>query len=578
MTDTARERLERVNDLGRPEGAYTVELADAHTGRLVERVEAPNYISPAYERAVRWYQGGHFHDGYQAVANGIAAGPGGMGPLGTGSTDVDWLSPPRFNADAVILTDSAIAENSSSEWGTGRTIAWGSRYKLTIPASGRRGQINESQSLLSNDVVRLVWDFVETQGNGTFQSIQLAQHDQYGNLTLPSAGYHWRYSNPGGVDLTVDLNATYIDAAGTNAYGVAVETSSGAGVSGDPIGFYRIDLDTGTDNGDHYQCASPTKLFTLADVTYSTSSGAGTATSIRFGSVIGVAPYGADWLICWPGDNGTTWLNRYTSAGVRVWGLLVTGTTFLTGNPCSAAGVAVSGDQAFVSPGYGYTMSSGDGLDELRRIHRVDLTQNPPVIDATYDLGERRPRGIQLLGSDLAVLVSGTSSDVDLQTNITDQQGVYRITTGGVHAEYLGNPVATSRADTLVSPWPGGTSVGAAYHLHRERRHDRRVEYAGTGNELYLGAYSTSTANDWERGYLEAILVGGGNKLYGLSVPGAATNGARAIYQLGGSNIYSRTVLGSPQAKSSSQTMQVTYELTLPSSWRGRPAHVSPPS
>ena len=74
-------------------------------------------------------------------------------------------------------------------------------------------------------------------------------------------------------------------------------------------------------------------------------------------------------------------------------------------------------------------------------------------------------------------------------------------------------------------------------------------------------------------------LLAGNGKLFlcsdGYAVGAQAKH---ALHQIGGSNIYSRTVLGANQAKSSSQTMQITYELTLPSEWRGMCAHVAPPT
>ncbi|MFG0329218.1 MAG: hypothetical protein ACF8PN_04900 [Phycisphaerales bacterium] len=570
MSSTASERLQRVNDLEVPEGAYTVELVDAATGRTVERLEADNYVSPAYERWVRWAQGGGFTDGYQAIGNNTVSTYG-AGPLGLGLTDVDWLNPPRLNADAVVLTDSAIAESSTSEWGTGRTIAYGTRWKLTIPAAGKRGQINEAQSTIGDDLVRLVWDFNETQGNGTFQSLNLADVDADGNLTCPLQGYHYRYDNPsGGGDLTIDLQVGGMNSAGTEAYGVAVEPSSGGGVSGDPVALYRIPLTGGTDNGDYYQCSSPVKLCTLASLAYSTSSGAGTLTTVAGSRILGVAPVGADYLIAWPGDDGKLYLARYTAAGARSWAIEVIADLGTTTSQSTAATVATDGTKAYV--GQSPTSTWLGQSPEYTEVHRVDLATQ--TVDATVDLGTKAASTVQLLGSDLligcAASLSGTTGDP-----ITDALGIHRISTGGVFQEYLGNPFATTRTDVLVSPWPSGTSTAQSIDLNSERRAGRRTEYAGTANELYNGGWNTAARADHPNTTYGVGPYVGNGKLYRAHYLGS---GQHRLWQLGGSNIFSRTVLGAAISKSSSQTMQVTYELTLPASWRGRPTFVAPPS
>ena len=548
---TARERLEAANDLGHPQGAYTVELNDATTGRRLELIELPNYVSGAYARSVKWWQGAHFHRGpaLQAVQDGLANG----GAIGTNVT-TDYLAPPRLNAHGVILTDSAIAEDSASEWGTGRTIAYGTRWKSTIPASGKRGQINEAQSALQDDVVKLVWDFNETQGNGTFRSLNLASFDTYGNLLTPPTGYYYTYDQVDtGSTNYFGLYASGMNTAGTVAYGVTNEATT--------VALYSIPLTGGTDNGDYYQADAPTKVCTLAGLGYTSYSSSNINYVYYSGASVAVSPIGADYLVCWATYLGGVHVGRYTAAGVEVWKVTAlaaaTGRGFGTG-----PSITNDGTYAYITTGY------NENSTRNHVVHRFNL--GTQAIDATYTMGAGYPTAVAYDGTDLLVGINGTTD-----TNGIEQSGIYRITTGGSHIEYYGNPYESTTAIATVAPWPG---VNGYLNSQAAARDYDVYNYAAPGYyALSMGGTGLGTAaRQRAAGYK---LLAGNGKLFlcsdGYTVGG---QGKYALHQLGGSNIYSRTVLGANQAKSSSQTMQITYELTLPSEWRGRPAHVAPPT
>lgn len=544
---TARERLEAANDLGHPQGAYTVELNDAATGRRLELIETPNYVSGAYARNVKWWQGAHFHrgTGLAVAGNELASADYRAAGLYT-----DWLSPPRLNASAVVLTDSAVAENSASEWGTGRTIAWGSRYKLTIPASGKRGQINESQSLVSKDVIRLVWDFNETQGNGTFRSLNLADATPNGSLTTPVNGYHYVWNDPVVTNNTKVLTASGMNSTATEAYGLIMDSST-------TVAIYSIPLTGGTDQGDYYECDNPVKIAVLAGL--APISNNGSITQISNASVI---PLGSDYLVAWGDYSGNVYLGRYTAAGVQVFKVLaVTGA-----NPSSydtSPSITTNGTQVFIATG----CSANTTPNHL--IHRFDIATQ--AVDATYSIGSGYASSVGLLGTDLLAGISITASETSTAL------GLHRFNSGGAFVEYYGDPYTASYADAVVAPWGGNYHSGSL-------RAERNYNVATKNTESYT-ASSINGGNIAGAGTLIERTVGQGpvlcsnGKLYRASY-GYTVSGVKkvALHVLGGSNIYSRTVLAANQAKSSSQTMQITYELTLPSEWRGRCAHVAPPT
>jgi hypothetical protein len=544
---TARERLEAANDLGHPQGAYTVELNDAATGRRLELIETPNYVSGAYARNVKWWQGAHFHRGgaLPVAGNELASTTYRAAGLYT-----DWLSPPRLNASAVVLTDSAVAENSASEWGTGKTIAWGTRWKLTIPASGKRGQINESQSLVSKDVIRLVWDFNETQGNGTFRSLNLADATPNGSLTTPVNGYHYVWNDPVVTNNTKQLTASGMNSTATEAYGLIMDSST-------TVAIYSIPLTGGTDQGDYYECNNPVKIAVLAGL--SPTTGYGSSTQVNTASVI---PLGGDYLVAWGDYAGNVYIGRYTAAGVQVSKTLAV----VGANPSQAftgPNITTNGTEVFIATG-SYSQATPNHL-----IHRFNIATQ--AVDATYSIGSGYAASVGLLGTDLLVGVYTTDSEA------TTPIGLHRFNSGGAFVEYYGDPYTSQSLDLAVAPW------GSYFH-NGSLRAERNYTVA-TENTEYYQALSISGANIAYSGTLVERTVGQGNvlcsngKLYKAS-NAYAQGGVQkvALHVLGGSNIYSRTVLAANQAKSSSQTMQITYELTLPSEWRGRCAHVAPPT
>jgi hypothetical protein len=545
---TASERIEAANDLGHPQGAYRVELNDAATGKRLELIEADNYITGAYARNVKWWQGAHFHRGgaLPVAGNELAS----ANYIGAGMY-TDWLSPPRLNASAVVLTDSAVAENSASEWGTGKTIAWGSRWKLTIPASGKRGQINESQSLVSEDVIRLVWDFNETQGNGTFRSLNLADATGAGSLTTPVNGYHYVWNNPVVTDNTKQLYASGMNSTATEAYGLIMDSYN-------TVAIYKIPLTGGTDQGDYYECASPVKIAVLAGLTPTT--GYGSSTSVNTASVI---PLGADYLVAWGTYAGSVYVGRYTAAGVEVSkALAVTGT-----NPSqniTNPSITTNGTEVFIATG------SASDTTENHRIHRFNIATQ--AVDATYSIGSGYASSVGLLGTDLLVGISNTASES------TTPVGLHRFNSGGAFVQYYGDPYTASYLDTTVTPWYNTFHSGSL-------RAERDYGVMSQNNSSYSNPMGISGGNIGGTGTLVERTVGQNNvlcsngKLYRASNAYSASGVSKvALHVLGGSNIYSRTVLAANQAKSASQTMQITYELTLPSEWRGRCAHVAPPT
>lgn len=154
-----------------PIGNVTVEIKDER-GKTIDKETKHNFISKvwkAWARAsLRWPWMGFaynysYADGYVGTNLGITW------PFGRGTT-------PLLPIRAIGCWNDTTAEDSVNEHritlpasSTGM-IAWASRWPFAS-ATGARGSVNTSESLVDEDTVRFVFDWVSANGNGTFQSV-----------------------------------------------------------------------------------------------------------------------------------------------------------------------------------------------------------------------------------------------------------------------------------------------------------------------------------------------------------------------------------------------------------------------
>ncbi len=573
------ERIAPIDTIERAHGRYELELFDAETGELQERHVADNYVSPAQARAVRWWQGAMFHNKLRVVGNGKAGqgyGPSSVGisadlnPGAAGYFDEELLAPPVMGEEALVAAQSNLAEAPTSEWGTGRTTAYATRWRTTVPASGKRGQINESQSGPTNDTIKLVWDFNETQGVGPIGSLMLGRVDINGNLVLPRIGYEDRITDtpPQLVDRWIDLVASSCDA--NYHYAIASNGGSTSSPSDFTVALFRIPRAGGTDQGTYQDLPAPEKVTDLAFVQVSTSSGAGTETTLKVNSYVAVVPVGADYVMAWPGDDGSLYAQRFTSAGTPVWASVATIIPETNSSNTSTFAFLVNiGTHVYAATWKKDPVGTAPEQGPYSQVHRLDAATglNP----ATISIGQTCAiRGLCNLDSgNLGIWIDG---DVD--------DGLWRYDVGGSPLDFLGNPSPSNYTETLETPWPNN-QVMYRYDLwnHRDNnltvRHNLNEGYRSRGGTGALGWFSTRTAiflfadaNTQHRLHMGCLR--GRNSSTGESFS--------SVERLGGSNIFSRTALGSIVNKSSSQTAKITYTLTLPSSWRDQAPHGIPPA
>lgn len=505
----------RADEIGRPVGAYRIELLDDR-GRIRERVEKANYISTMHDAYVAWRNGRSLFD--NALSGTIPVGNVGSTTTQTTSSRQLWI-PPKLPVEFIIGTDSTIEEDPTSAWNTGRVVGWCSRWKASIPSSGRRGQVNETQSEVGALTIKQVFEFNENQANGTIGTIALGHiyPSPIPRLTATTGVEYGSVSMFG--DAVGFIEVFNYDPAnnklfalrrnGTTTYAQEWDISSRT-VSSDGL----IDLSS----------ATLTAEVLLASTSFSTTSSAGNWQTSSIGTII---RDGTDWIVCSTSASGRGWVRRYNSSGSLSW-------TYDNGNNGTSSnfggsrcGMALVGGKIYAC--FGYTTSSFVvGCEGVKRINpstgALEATlpfQNSIDGGAVYAKG-----GLCSNGTDLYVL--------------TDE-GIVKMSTAGTALAYLGDPVDGQVAEAGLAPW---STTSSAYRV------------ANMGG--VRGWPSTSGGQVGTAGVALALSYSGG-KLYG-------TDGGTLV-TIDGRNVFSRTVLDTPVTKTTSSTMKWTYELTLPESY-----------
>lgn len=547
--------VEMANDLGRPVGAFSVELRDSVSGKLVDRRRQGNYITPVYERLVRWWQGAVFHAGLPYVSDST------VGDSFPGAIE-DLSRPPIFPIEAMLSLDSTLAADTGSDWATGRTIGYGFRWKSTVAASGKRGQINEAQCLALPDSIRLVWDFNENQGNGEFGSLAIARATQAGTILLPVQFPTLRFEqanmpNTPGANAQaqqVGMDATYVYVLyGTSTSSIRLVRLPIADFTGD-------NYPDGAEAS--YVAGTPTEV-TLATMTITTSTGTGN-TPLFYLATHAACADGTSYLLAHMDGAGRLYLSRFNSSGTRTHVLTIVGTG--SGTPGrQKLGVAIVGGNAYVS-------STHTNDSQNTKIYRVDLTSFTLTATLTLDGSALHLGGMTAIGSHLFVSTT---------------EGVQKyLASDGSYVESYGLLEFDGFQEQGQAPFQTGTSPNQ-YGLNG----------LGLRDALWLhrGHIGASTNGDMSSGFYgsylpqlssvePAHLFGDGTKLwaniaaYNSGYNEHSSTAGRTLARIRGGNAWSRSVLDSPVTKSTSSTMKWTYELTLPASWRAHPTHVAPPS
>lgn len=537
------------DSIDRPTGAFRVELFNARNGKRVFKEDQANYLSPSVLQGTNWWQIAQFKPGYWWPGNNEAN----ANISALNGWNRNLACPPASNVGMVAATNSAVAENTASAWGTGETVAWASAWKAAgVAASGKRGQINEAQCDISLTTLTTVWDFLENQGNGTFRSLNICSTEENGRLVARCGG-------AGSLAWTNPANGTYHAVAGaddTYIYCYAADDT------GPTTWFYRTAWADITLQDDGTYAMGSWSLIMTEPVT---ATSATTGTTNHYANEISsicIIPGSSDYMITTsPGAGGLS-VHRVTSGGSVSWSLIIlddTPTPISTGPGrivCNAAGT-----KAYAI----YTNPSGSFA---QTIHRVDLATQ--TVDATYNTPSE-------LGASQTHAFGLAMDHSDDTLYISTDAGIYVMdVSDGSILGYLGHPRGQSLQDTASAPFDldvdWNTPSAARKALYQ-------MLSTSTSNGSYVGGglgaldFAAVDLSDTGAAATESGLYFCNGKLWTANDDVASLDGLVPVV---GNNIWSRTRLASDTAKSSSQVMKFTYALTLPSAWHSE-THEAPP-
>ncbi len=154
-------------------GVHTVELFDAWTGKIVERIESENFISKIMEELQR--QAALFAFLADSLDTSYTS-PRYNGPMDSLSKyntifDVPWYFG-SFPMSNIILTDYDGPEDPENEIiMRGRVIGWAGKKSTYSGSDTKRGSLNSSESFVKPGHIHLVYDWPTHAANGTFQSV-----------------------------------------------------------------------------------------------------------------------------------------------------------------------------------------------------------------------------------------------------------------------------------------------------------------------------------------------------------------------------------------------------------------------
>lgn len=522
-----------------PQGEVTVELNDADSGKLVHRETAKNFIAAQWAITSRSVQRWAWDTW---IFNQDA---------GIDFVDNSGFQRVQFPNQAVACWYDATAEAPATEH-TVRTnqngiVAWAGRLPVGSP-TGSRGAINVSTSTRSLSGESLVYDWPNTTGNGTFRSV----------------GYTAMYSG-GGVGYSVPLirarpaERKYLTHAGnpTSVFGSASVTGIGqpglnsagdliipvTNTSNKRLNWFSIPSTTWDQAWafDAMGAAEDTMSPTIVSDKTLTGNGGN-----RVNFIGGPAGY------IWVGYSAG-WSSKI--ARVDTTSFVVDREVTLPTGGLYAVGTMI-GTDAFV--GHGYT-----GTDAFT-LWRYDTTVSPtPTLTATISLSV--PSWFSTTTHYITAMVNdGTNIWCYFQSGAIG--GWIQFDTSGSRVSILGEWQA---AITEVGSTP---FAATKYHGGLAILDDMRSEIPNPNSGSTSGYYMDLPAS---HGNYQGTGIGCGNSsslaFYGnLGIQGCNYGHNVSlnsfIFSFGelGHNLGSRVLLGSDTTKTSSNTMKITYNVTLP--------------
>lgn len=137
------------------QGNLTVELRDADTEKVVEKVETKNFIAQSAVRYLKYMQRANFFKDQISVLNANA------------DVDYAWPTP----QDHLVLSSTTAATDSANEWYMfGKLIGYAGKYTYS-GVDPLLGSPNATLSEATSTYTKWVYDWPTNAGNGTIGSI-----------------------------------------------------------------------------------------------------------------------------------------------------------------------------------------------------------------------------------------------------------------------------------------------------------------------------------------------------------------------------------------------------------------------
>jgi hypothetical protein len=580
MTDKGKARLQDevlsaiVDDKFTPKGNVKIQFMNER-GKVVDQEERSNYIGPIWKRwalarlRLPWTAFGH-NWSYAGTFTGGTAVPETY-PFSRGTV-------PRLPISALGCWNDTAAEDPVG----GHTIylpanatgmvAWASRWPFASP-TGARGSVNVTDSNQDEDTVRFVFDWTTSQGNGTFQSVGWFEPGapgipaQYAGIShrgrLVSQNYTSSTFITGATGLYVG-GGYYHPADGKWYFVVRRQATSGA-MRVLSVSFSSL-LDDSLVN---IMGVSPT----VSSATINIESQEFTPTSVITSAANDVSVIGRD------SSSNTVFVYRTSAGGVWRWGIIPfsgLNTSYAHPSGTTSGNVAgcVIGTTAYMSDGTASSTIHTATTTTGATIGTITIDANVTALCTLAGITTPRVHDMCTDGTSLYV-VYGNST-----TSAASKWLCVRLNTSGVLQEIIGS------LPKYLASTPSTEASGAPYagtYVYPSSSWASFTEYllspdgaaaTNTTEDLLSGNTVANDASVWSTGdpinglpsAQQLVYADGGLYLVGTGANNAVNTTSNLVWGAHriGYNLGSRVLLASPRTKTGTQTMKITYDVTIP--------------
>lgn len=533
-------------------------------GRVIDRQEADNYVNQAmWERWARHVQKVTFWNQLRPT-----------NPTLTPDYNRDpRATPALYNEIFACWTDSS-AEDPTDLYIQGEVIAWAHKFGQAA-ISSRQGVSNAGLHELSEDSIKWGWEWLTTNGNGTFQSVgwqRLGWASPTGNPML------WHFPNYSGRYISGFANTVFSgDPCNVQSMNGASQRTYASYYNSDDSSLYvsgrtttllskMTRLPVTFVNGQSFTVG--TQVDMSADPIFASGAiEASGSVSINTRQTLGITRLGptGDWFGCGT-TGGTTarrpWIRRVDSAGTVAY---------------TNVNVATFATESWLTD---LTYDGTDiwgvgGLVGVNRLYRFDASNGN--VDATVTVSGL-PSMYSTMLADSTCTFMGVEWDATnnwfwIEASITSQSYTFAVDASGVWQGVWLSPRSPATV-ALVAP----TVVGNYnFYANGDSGQYTDVDYVTKTGQNSLSTTATgSPAITADAGELLGYASAGGGGL--ISMNGHIWRAGAAALNATSSgtahscgwypftvtpNFFSRSLLGAPVTKTSSDAMRITYEMSF---------------